>query len=229
MAGWFRQILRKPKKRHVRPDTNTKDDPEPASQISSLPETQESPCVPTSSPADTESRSSDSRWSKTYDVCVCHSEQDLMPVQELVSYLEGEPNGLRCFLHLRDAAPGGAIVSELCQAMGNSHCCVLFITPHFLQDPWCKYQMLQALSEAPGSEGHTIPLLAGLARSDYPPELRFMFYVDGNCVDNGFGKVKKTVWRYRDGVEIPLGRGQGGTSRVKDIGLHERKDLQKFS
>ncbi|KAM9031235.1 toll/interleukin-1 receptor domain-containing adapter protein isoform X4 [Sarcophilus harrisii] len=194
--GWFRQILRKPKKRHMQPDTNTKDVPEPPSQSSSLPETQESPWVPTPSPADTESRSSDSRWSKTYDVCVCHSEHDLMPVQELVSYLEGEPNGLRCFLHLRDAAPGGAIVSELCQAMGNSHCCVLFITSHFLQDPWCKYQMLQALSEAPGSEGHTIPLLAGLARSEYPPELRFMFYVDGNGLDNGFGKVKKTVWRY---------------------------------
>ncbi|KAM9031232.1 toll/interleukin-1 receptor domain-containing adapter protein isoform X1 [Sarcophilus harrisii] len=205
--GWFRQILRKPKKRHMQPDTNTKDVPEPPSQSSSLPETQESPWVPTPSPADTESRSSDSRWSKTYDVCVCHSEHDLMPVQELVSYLEGEPNGLRCFLHLRDAAPGGAIVSELCQAMGNSHCCVLFITSHFLQDPWCKYQMLQALSEAPGSEGHTIPLLAGLARSEYPPELRFMFYVDGNGLDNGFGKVKKTVWRYRDGD--PFGKGPG--------------------
>ncbi|XP_027733368.1 toll/interleukin-1 receptor domain-containing adapter protein [Vombatus ursinus] len=194
--GWFRQILRKPKKRHVRPDTNTKDVLELPSQSSSLPETEESTKVPTPNPADTESTSSSSRWCKTYDVCVCHSEQDLIAVQELVSYLEGEPDRLRCFLQLRDAAPGGAIVSELCQAMGNSHCCVLFITPHFLQDPWCKYQMLQALSEAPASEGHTIPLLFGLARRDYPPELRFMFYVDGNGFDNGFGKVKTTVWRY---------------------------------
>ncbi|XP_043853711.1 toll/interleukin-1 receptor domain-containing adapter protein isoform X2 [Dromiciops gliroides] len=194
--GWFRQILRKPKKRHVQPDTNTNDVLELPSQSSSLPDTQESTKVPTPDSADTDSRSSGSRWSKTYDVCVCHSEEDLMPVQELVSYLEGEPDGLRCFLQPRDAAPGGAIVSELCQAMGNSHCCVLFITPHFLQDPWCKYQMLQALSEAPGSEGHTIPLLAGLARSDYPPELRFMFYVDGSGPDSGFGKVKNTVWRY---------------------------------
>ncbi|XP_074072473.1 toll/interleukin-1 receptor domain-containing adapter protein isoform X2 [Macrotis lagotis] len=194
--GWFRQFLHKPKKRHVHPETNTRDVPMLPSQSSSLLETQESSRVPISNSADPESRSSSSRWSKTYDVFVCHSEHDLIPVQELVSYLEGEPDGLRCFLQLRDAAPGGAIVSELCQAMGNSHCCVLFITPHFLQDPWCKYQMLQALSEAPGSEGHTIPLLAGLARSDYPPELRFMFYVDGNGLDNGFGKVKNTVWHY---------------------------------
>uniref|UniRef100_A0A5F8H688 TIR domain containing adaptor protein n=1 Tax=Monodelphis domestica TaxID=13616 RepID=A0A5F8H688_MONDO len=193
MAGWFRQILRKPKKRHMQSESSTRDVSELPSQSSSLPPRQDSASAPTPKPADTDSRSSGSRWSKTYDVCVCHSEEDLIPAQELVSYLEDEPDGLRCFMHLRDAAPGGAIVSELCQALGSSHCCVLFITPHFLQDPWCKYQMLQALSEAPGSEGHTIPLVTGLARSNYPPELRFMYYVDGNGPDNGFPKICKNL------------------------------------
>uniref|UniRef100_F6Y4P9 TIR domain containing adaptor protein n=1 Tax=Monodelphis domestica TaxID=13616 RepID=F6Y4P9_MONDO len=211
MAGWFRQILRKPKKRHMQSESSTRDVSELPSQSSSLPPRQDSASAPTPKPADTDSRSSGSRWSKTYDVCVCHSEEDLIPAQELVSYLEDEPDGLRCFMHLRDAAPGGAIVSELCQALGSSHCCVLFITPHFLQDPWCKYQMLQALSEAPGSEGHTIPLVTGLARSNYPPELRFMYYVDGNGPDNGFPKVKNTVWRCK------RGGGGGGTQKAFDL------------
>ncbi|XP_036047538.1 toll/interleukin-1 receptor domain-containing adapter protein isoform X2 [Onychomys torridus] len=142
------------------------------------------------------SGSSSGRWSKDYDVCVCHSEEDLEAAQELVSYLESSKASLRCFLQLRDATPGGAIVSELCQALSSSHCRVLLITPGFLRDPWCKYQMLQALTEAPGAEGCTIPLLSGLTRAAYPPELRFMYYVDGRGQDGGFYQVKEAVIRY---------------------------------
>jgi toll-interleukin 1 receptor (TIR) domain-containing adaptor protein len=146
--------------------------------------------------------SSSGRWSKDYDVCICHSEEDLVAAQELVSYLEGSTASLRCFLQLRDATPGGAIVSELCHALSSSHCRVLLITPGFLRDPWCKYQMLQALTEAPGAEGRTIPLLSGLTRASYPPELRFMYYVDGRGPDGGFCQVKEAVirckpWRRR--------------------------------
>lgn len=154
---------------------------------------------PTSPPTHVDSSSSSSssgRWSKDYDVCVCHSEEDLEVAQELVSYLEGSKASLRCFLQFRDAAPGGAIVSELCQALSGSHCRVLLITPGFLRDPWCKYQMLQALTEAPGSEGCTIPLLSGLTRAAYPPELRFMYYVDGRGQDGGFYQVKEAVIHY---------------------------------
>lgn len=129
-------------------------------------------------------------------MCVCHSEEDLAAAQELVSYLEGSATSLRCFLQLRDAAPGGAIVSELCQALSSSHCRVLLITPGFLRDPWCRYQMLQALSEAPGAEGRTIPLLSGLSRAAYPPELRFMYYVDGRGPDRGFRQVREAVLHY---------------------------------
>ncbi|XP_052044696.1 toll/interleukin-1 receptor domain-containing adapter protein isoform X2 [Apodemus sylvaticus] len=151
---------------------------------------------PTSPPTHVGSSSSSGRWSKDYDVCVCHSEEDLEAAQELVSYLEGSKASLRCFLQLRDAAPGGAIVSELCQALSSSHCRVLLITPGFLRDPWCKYQMLQALTEAPGKEGCTIPLLSGLTRAAYPPELRFMYYVDGRGQDGGFYQVKEAVIHY---------------------------------
>lgn len=141
--------------------------------------------------------SSSGRWSRDYDVCVCHSEEDLAAVQELVAYLEDSPASLRCFLQLRDSAPGGAIVSELCRALDSSHCRVLFITPGFLSDPWCRYQMLQALSQAPGAEGRTIPLLvAGLARAAYPAELRFMYFVDGRGPDQGFRQVKEAILRY---------------------------------
>ncbi|XP_005347073.1 toll/interleukin-1 receptor domain-containing adapter protein [Microtus ochrogaster] len=151
---------------------------------------------PTLQPTHMDTSCSSGRWSKDYDVCVCHSEEDLETAQELVSYLEGSRASLRCFLQLRDATPGGAIVSELCQALSSSHCRVLLITPGFLRDPWCKYQMLQALTEAPGAEGCTIPLLSGLTRAAYPPELRFMYYVDGRGQDGGFYQVQEAVIRY---------------------------------
>ncbi|XP_053449792.1 toll/interleukin-1 receptor domain-containing adapter protein isoform X2 [Nycticebus coucang] len=151
------------------------------------------PSPPSTSPTPTDGSSG--RWGRDYDVCVCHSEEDLGAAQALVSHLEGGAAGLRCFLQLRDAAPGGAIASELCQALSRSHCRVLLITPGFLRDPWCRYQMLQALAEAPGAEGRTIPLLSGLARSAYPPELRFMYYVDGRGPDGGFHQVQQAVLR----------------------------------
>lgn len=153
---------------------------------------------PALSPAPEGASSSSStlgRWSRDYDVCVCHSEEDLVAAQELVAYLEDSSAALRCFLQLRDAAPGSAIVSELCRALDSSHCRVLFITPSFLHDPWCRYQMLQALSQAPGAEGRIIPLLVGLARAAYPAELRFMYFVDGRGPDRGFRQVREAILR----------------------------------
>ncbi|XP_045750673.1 toll/interleukin-1 receptor domain-containing adapter protein isoform X3 [Mirounga angustirostris] len=197
MADWFRQALSKPRKLPDSAESTSRDVSQPSSRdappapglSSALPRTPPPTHVGAAS-------SSGGRWSKDYDVCVCHSEEDLEAAQELVSYLEGSTAGLRCFLQLRDATPGGAIVSELCQALSSSHCRVLLITPGFLQDPWCRYQMLQALSEALGAEGRTIPLMLGLTRAAYPAELRFMYFVDGRGPDGGFRQVKEAVMRY---------------------------------
>ncbi|XP_075420215.1 toll/interleukin-1 receptor domain-containing adapter protein [Tenrec ecaudatus] len=200
MADWFRQaLLKKPKKLPGASESAPSDMSQATSQDSHPPSSLSSAKTPTTPPTSREASSSGSgsgRWSKDYDICVCHSEEDLAAAQELVSYLEGSPASLRCFLQLRDATPGGAIVSELCQALSSSHCRVLLITPGFLRDPWCKYQMLQALTEAPAAEGCTIPLLSGLTRASYPPELRFMYYVDGKGPDRGFHQVKEAVTRY---------------------------------
>ncbi|XP_003795976.2 toll/interleukin-1 receptor domain-containing adapter protein [Otolemur garnettii] len=195
MTDWLRQALsRKPERTSESAESSPGATSRPASQdglpakgISSV----GSPGTPL-----TPGYGSNGRWGKDYDVCVCHSEEDLGAAQALVSHLEGSAASLRCFLQLRDAAPGGAIASELCQALSRSHCRVLLITPGFLRDPWCRYQMLQALAEAPGAEGRTIPLLSGLARADYPPELRFMYYVDGRGPDGGFHQVQEAVLRY---------------------------------
>ncbi|KAG8522291.1 Toll/interleukin-1 receptor domain-containing adapter protein [Galemys pyrenaicus] len=204
MSDWFRQVLSKKKASKKMPasaESVPSDVSQPSSQDDSLPPglssvVSSTPPLPSeSATSSTGGGSSSARWTKDYDVCVCHSEEDLAAAQELVSYLEGSAASLRCFLQLRDATPGGAIVSELCQALSSSHCRVLLITPGFLRDPWCKYQMLQALSEAPASEGRTIPLLAGLTRAAYPAELRFMYFVDGQGPDGGFRQVKDAVTR----------------------------------
>ncbi|XP_041629044.1 toll/interleukin-1 receptor domain-containing adapter protein isoform X1 [Vulpes lagopus] len=202
VADWFRQVLSKTSKKLSDSAESTssdvsqprsKDNPPPLGLSSAVSPNSPSTHVGASSSS---SSGSSGRWSKDYDVCVCHSEEDLVAAQELVSYLEGSAASLRCFLQLRDSTPGGAIVSELCHALSSSHCRVLLITPGFLQDPWCKYQMLQALSEAPGAEGRTIPLMSGLTRAAYPAELRFMYFVDGRGPDGGFHQVKEAVMRY---------------------------------
>ncbi|XP_054435406.1 toll/interleukin-1 receptor domain-containing adapter protein [Pteronotus mesoamericanus] len=208
MAGWLRQALsKKPREMPVSQESPACDAPPQCSQDDPPPSGLSSP-APVSSPAAASSRglppaqegaassSGGGRWSRDYDVCVCHSEEDFAAAQELVAYLEDTSASLRCFLQLRDAAPGSAIVSELCRALDSSHCQVLLITPGFLRDPWCRYQMLQALSQAPGAEGRTIPLLAGLARDAYPPELRFMYFVDGRGPDRGFRQVREAILRY---------------------------------
>ncbi|XP_015277999.1 PREDICTED: toll/interleukin-1 receptor domain-containing adapter protein [Gekko japonicus] len=142
------------------------------------------------------SSSDSARWKKLYDVCICHSEGDLEFVEQMVYYLESQPECFRCFLQLRDAVPGGAMVSELCEAVQNSHCWVLFITSRFLKDPWCVYQMHQALMEAPMANGRIIPVLKDIDRRDYPRELKCIYYINVTVQEKGFGQVKETVMRY---------------------------------
>lgn len=142
------------------------------------------------------SSSSSARWVKSYDVCICHSEVDLEFVEELVSYLESQPQSLRCFLQLRDSVAGSAVMTELCEAVQNSHCWVMLITPSFLQDPWCRYQMHQALAEAPMANGRTIPVLKDIDRKDYPRELRNLYYIYVALKENSFRQIRDTVLRY---------------------------------
>ncbi|XP_063167045.1 toll/interleukin-1 receptor domain-containing adapter protein isoform X2 [Candoia aspera] len=203
MAGWFKALLQKPRKS---PDPSSHVDgapaylpssPSPPLQRSSgsLPRSlTNSPKLVTST-SWIASRPDSARWSKLYDVCICHSEGDLEFVEQLVAYLESQPEHFRCFLQLRDSAPGSAVVTELCNAVQNSHCWVLLITPNFLKDPWCCYQMHHALTEAPMANGRTIPVLKDIDRRDYPRELRCIYYISVVLQENGFRQIKETVMR----------------------------------
>lgn len=135
------------------------------------------------------------RGSRRYDVFVCHSsvEGDSEEAGRLVTFLEGSPHRLRCFLQHRDDCPGGATSTELCQAVQNSHLWALLITSNFLQDEWCQYMMNQALAEGPMSR-RIIPLIQNLPRSLYPQELRFYSYIDlSRDPDRGYALLYKTV------------------------------------
>lgn len=143
---------------------------------------------------------SELRWKRKYDVFVCHSyaQRDIEEAGRLVSFLETPPRSLRCFLWHRDSCPGGAISTEFCKALENSHIRALLITPSFVQDDWCSYMMHQALAEGPMSN-RMIPLLRDLAHSQYPQELRFYYYIDlSSNPDYGFNVVNKTVQNYLD-------------------------------
>ncbi|NXP20953.1 TIRAP protein, partial [Scytalopus superciliaris] len=203
--GWFRRLLHKPKPSSVEssPSSSRSASSSPSSSSSaksssSCPGTSlaTSSIPPSPVPVPDISASGSPRWDKSYDVCMCHSEGDLELVEELVSYLEGQPESLRCFLQLRDAAAGGALGTELCQAVQSSHCWVLLITPAFLRDPWCRFQMHQALAEAPMADGRTIPVLRGVGRGEYPPELRNIYYISMALKESSFRQIRDTVLRY---------------------------------
>ncbi|XP_014398884.1 PREDICTED: toll/interleukin-1 receptor domain-containing adapter protein [Myotis brandtii] len=139
MAGWLRQALsKKPKEMPVSQETTSSDAPPrcsddpPSPDLSSTASAESPAALPpalestscsssgggaASSSSDGGAASSSSgRWSRDYDVCVCHSEEDLAAVQELVAYLEDSPASLRCFLQLRDSAPGALLVAGLARA-----------------------------------------------------------------------------------------------------------------
>ncbi|XP_051513476.1 toll/interleukin-1 receptor domain-containing adapter protein-like [Myxocyprinus asiaticus] len=136
------------------------------------------------------------RSTRSYDICVCHNDKDTDQAQSLSSFLEDASKGLRCYLQERDCPLGGAVSSELLQAVHDSHCWVLLITPNFLNDDWCLYQMHQVLSEGPMSQ-RIIPAVLNMPRSELPQELRFVFTVDLNeNKEVGYKKVYKTVIHY---------------------------------
>ncbi|XP_062894217.1 toll/interleukin-1 receptor domain-containing adapter protein isoform X2 [Mobula hypostoma] len=198
MARFFRWFgdLKRNKNRNPSPNVT----PQPSDRAKSSCKNSRSNCSssqPIADPTASQRFDSKARWSKQYDVCICHAEDDVAYVQDLVSFLELHPQGLRCFLQLRDLALGGAICTELCQAVRESHCWVLIITPSFLKDPWCWYQMQQALSESPNANGRVIPVRKHLERKDYPQELRFMFGIDVRLgKENGFQKIRHAILCY---------------------------------
>ncbi|KAG8434725.1 hypothetical protein GDO86_012902, partial [Hymenochirus boettgeri] len=134
------------------------------------------------------------RWSSSYDVYICHSEKDSKYALELLSYLEAQPEKLRCFLPMRDMEVGSPIPYEICHGLGSSHCWIMLLTSDFLSDSWCKYQMHQALAESPVSEGRFIPVMINLQISQYPPELKYMFSIRSASFDSSiFANVKKSI------------------------------------
>lgn len=142
--------------------------------------------------------SSEQRWSRKYDVLVCHSPEDSDTEEAgcLVSFLETTPCGLRCFLRQRDDCPGGAVSTEICEAMQNSHVWALLITPHFLEDEWCKYMMHQALAEGPMSH-RILPLVKNMSRAQVPHELKFFINIDLNINPHqGYTVLNQTVLNY---------------------------------
>ncbi|KAE8592026.1 hypothetical protein XENTR_v10018631 [Xenopus tropicalis] len=137
------------------------------------------------------------RWSRLYDAYICHSERDSNYALALLRYLETQPEKLRCFLPMRDMSLGSPIPSEICSGLGNSHCWIMLLTPEFLSDDWCKFQMHQALIESPLSEGRLIPVMINLEMSQYPAELRFMHAIRSwSCDDSVFCKIRNSILSY---------------------------------
>ncbi|XP_076001022.1 toll/interleukin-1 receptor domain-containing adapter protein [Genypterus blacodes] len=199
MLGWFHKHFKRVSSSPHEGEPEHRNPP--STSFARSPSPFPSALKPTTNPLQSALTSS-MRWSRKYDVFVCHSSEDtdIEEAVRLVSFLESSPQSLRCFLSHRDACPGSAIATELCQAVQDSHCRALLITPNFLQDNWCKYIMHQALSEPMSSRN--IPVIQNLAFSEYPLELKYIFYIDLNKNTNGYTLVSQSVLNYlEDQVE----------------------------
>ncbi|XP_002667158.2 toll/interleukin-1 receptor domain-containing adapter protein isoform X2 [Danio rerio] len=194
VMSWFRE--RFGRQRNGQEQINPYENPPPPSHPSDL-SISTSICSSSSSHQHLPSfLSSSLRSALKYDLYLCHSEKDMEQAQSLATFLEQPGKSLRCFLQERDCALGGAVSTELLQALRDSHCWLLLITPHFLKDDWCLYQMHQVLSEGPMSQ-RIIPSVLDMPRSELPLELRFLFTVDLNVNrEFGFKQVYSTVLHY---------------------------------
>lgn len=193
--GWFQKLLKSRAplfKQHDQEQTKNS-----VTSASSSSSSSSSPSPPSKPQHLLAPLSSELRWKRKYDICVCHSsdQSDTEEAARLVSFLEARPHSLRCFLWQRDTCPGGAISTEICQAVKNSHLWVLLITPNFVQDDWCIYMMHQVLSESPMSN-RMIPLLHSLSHFQYPQELKYYYYIDlSKNPDGGYTLVHRTVFK----------------------------------
>ncbi|KAK7883225.1 hypothetical protein WMY93_029399 [Mugilogobius chulae] len=118
------------------------------------------------------------RWTRPYDVFVCHSSEDsdFEAAEHLVSFLEAPPRNLRCFLSHRDSCPGAAIPLN--------------------SDEWCTYVMHQALADGPMSN-RMIPLVRNLSHTEFPPELKVYSYTDlSRNTERCYALVNRTVLQY---------------------------------
>lgn len=198
ILGWFQRILKSRVFSSEQNEHKEKRTENPVSSVSSFSPPSSLTSCPTSSsspPGAPPSLNSLLRWSRKYDVFVCHSSvgSDCEEAWKLVSFLEALPRGLRCFLQHRDDCPGGATSTELCQAVQDSHLWVLLITPDFLQDDWCQYMMHQALAEGPMSN-RIIPLYQNLSRAHYPKELKFFCCINlSQNPEKSYARINMTV------------------------------------
>ncbi|XP_026231773.1 toll/interleukin-1 receptor domain-containing adapter protein [Anabas testudineus] len=205
MNGWFQKLLKSRVSLSTQHEQETQ-----VTSVSTAPSFTSSSCsLSSSSSAAAETApskpqplrsalSSPQRWNRKYDLLVCHSsaDSDTEEAKRLVSFLEASPRSLRCFLWCRDVCLGGAVSTEFCQAMQDSHLQALLITPTFLQDDWCRYMMHQTLAEGPMSN-RLIPLVQNLSHCQYPQELKFCFYINlSSNTDRGYNKINETVLRY---------------------------------
>uniref|UniRef100_A0A3P8U3D4 TIR domain containing adaptor protein n=1 Tax=Amphiprion percula TaxID=161767 RepID=A0A3P8U3D4_AMPPE len=221
MQGWFQKLLKSRATTPHEQESNVRQNSE-TSVSSALTPSMPTSSLQNSSPGATPSRQqfalgSELRWKRKYDVFVCHStaHPDIEEATHLVSFLEASPHSLRCFLWQRDTCPGGAISTEYCEAVQNSHLRALLITPSFVQDGWCNYMMHQALAEGPMSR-RMIPLVKNLSMSQYPKELKFYYYIDlSRGTDRGYMLVIKAVISYLEDLvksEMQLNCSMGSSS-----------------
>ncbi|XP_071327637.1 toll/interleukin-1 receptor domain-containing adapter protein [Trachinotus anak] len=197
MHGWFQKLLKSrsslPSREQKTKVTSVSTSPSFTSSFSSS-----SSSPPETAPSKPSALSSQLRWTRKYDLLVCHSlaDSDIEEAKRLVSFLEASPRSLRCFLWQRDVCVGGAVFTEFCQAVQESHLQALLITPNFLQEEWCKYMMHRALAEGPMSN-RLIPLIQNLPHSQYPQELKFCIYINlSSNTDKAYSLINKTVLKY---------------------------------
>ncbi|KAM6987394.1 toll/interleukin-1 receptor domain-containing adapter protein [Tautogolabrus adspersus] len=201
MHCWLRKVLRSKESlsaQHGEEANVKKSSTSSVNSLSSPPPTSSPGTAPSKPLQPSSALSSQQRWIRKYDLLVCHSsvDSDAEEGGRVVSFLEASPCGLRCFLRGRDDCPGGAVSTELCEAVQNSHVWALLITPSFLQDDWCKYMTHQALAEGPMSH-RIIPLVKNMSRSEVPQELKFFFSIDlNNNPERGYTILHQTVLKY---------------------------------
>jgi len=105
-----------------------------------------------------------------YDVAVSYATEDVVFAQALVTALL--QHGLRVFFDKGKKADlaGSHLPTDLADVFQNhALCCVILLSPHFLNKKWTKLELNAALEHAPGRQKHLLVVRLGDAQP--PPNL----------------------------------------------------------
>ncbi|XP_070579559.1 uncharacterized protein [Ptychodera flava] len=133
---------------------------------------------------------------KECDAFVTYSSRDEDFVDDVLTDLERDDR-YRLFLHQRDFKGGLSIFHNIEEALDNSRCTILVLSPAFIESKWCQFETMAAMRKLVDNGQRLIPIMKeDVMHLELPPLMKRI--LDSvTCIkwtQNGTEKQKNKFW-----------------------------------